>query len=299
MRAIPATTVTLVAMLACLLPPGATAGVTVFFNPTQVATSVETGTTFDTISCEGYLFTYTRDKLFTGGYPDPIGRGVRVAWPAGVEAQYVTAGPNPTKAQIKVQRVDGGVFDLTSFTAHLLGNAGAGRAIEIVPLLGGQEPLNDPLYFDVSGNYGMDFSYDTSPNPFGTTAALVNYDAYVINLTLDYALNALTLTDPSAPSSVDTEPQTLAAGDLLLSPNPAGSRVQIRRSGGDKSIAEGRVSVFTARGARVRSLRLDASGRTAWDLCDEAGRPVAAGVYFVRTESEVGPSRFQRVVVVR
>lgn len=299
MSATHAMTMSVVAMLACLLPPAATAGVTVFFDPAQVATPVETGTTFDTISCEGYLFTYTRDKLFTGGGPVPIGRGVRVPWPAGVEAQYVTAGPNPGKAQITVQRVDGGVFDLTSFTAHLLGNAGAGRAIEIVPMLGGQEPLNDPLPFDVSGNYGMDFSYDTSPNPYGTTAALVNYDAYVINLTLDYALNALTLTDPSAPSAVDTEPPTPAAGELLLSPNPAAGRVQIRRSGGDKSAAEGPVSVFTARGARVRSLRLDASGRTTWDLCDDGGRPVAAGVYFVRTEAVTAPSGFQRVVVVR
>ena len=137
-----------------------------FFNPDQVATPAGTGVTTDTISCEGYLFTYTRDKLFTGGGSEPIGRPVRIPWPDGIEAQYVTAGPNPTKAQITVRRVDGGVFDLTSFTAKLLANAGAGRAIEIVPLLNGEEPLNDPLYFDVSGNYGMEFSYDTSPNPW-------------------------------------------------------------------------------------------------------------------------------------
>ena len=75
------------------------------------------------------------------------------------------------------------------YTDQAAYNAGAGRAIEIVPLLNGQEPLNDPLFFDVSGNYGMEFSYDTSPNYLGTTAALINYDACVINLTLDYALN--------------------------------------------------------------------------------------------------------------
>jgi hypothetical protein len=297
MRTIHVMTVALAAMLALLLPRAADAVVTVYFNPDQVATIVEIGTTWDTISSEGYLFTYTRDKLFTWGGPDPIGRPVRVPWPEGIEAQYITAGPNPDKAQITVRREDGGIFDLTSFTARLLGNAGAGRAIEIVPLLNGEEPLNDPLYFDVSGNYGTEFSYDTSPNPNGSTAELVNYDAYMIRLTLDYALTALTLSDPSVPSAVDTEPPTLAAGDLLVSPSPAGSRVEICL-GGDKSGAAERLSVFSAKGNRVRSLTLDASGRTAWDLCDESGGPVAAGVYFVRTESALRSSG-QRVVVVR
>jgi hypothetical protein len=283
---------------ACLLPREATATVTVYFNPNQIATVVEVGTTWDTITCEGYMFTYTRDKLFTGGGSEPIGRPVRIPWPEGIEAQYVTAGPNPGDAQITVRRVDGGLFDLTSFTAMLLANAGAGRAIEIVPLLNGEEPLADPLYFDVSGNYGNEFSYDTSPNPNGSTAALVNYDTYKIRLTLDYALTALTLTDPSMPSAVDPEPRTLAAGDVLISPNPAGSRVQFTMSG-DRSNAARSLSVFSARGARVRSLAIDASGRTAWDLCDERGLPVAAGVYFVRTESAVRQSGLQRVVVVR
>ena len=63
--------------------------------------------------------------------------------------------PPRNKAKITVRRVDGAVFDLTAFSAKLLANAGAGRAIEIVPFLNGQEPLNDPLYFDVSGNYGQ------------------------------------------------------------------------------------------------------------------------------------------------
>ncbi len=174
---------------------------TVFFNNAQVATLVATNVDSDTISSEGYVFTYTRDKLFTGGVglTNPIGRAVRIPWPDGVEAQYITSGPNPGKAKIIIQRLDGAVFDLTAFTAKLLANAGAGRAIEIVPLLNGQEPLNDPLYFDVSGNYGNEFAYDTTPNHLGTTVALTNYDAYVINLTLDYALVSLTLVDASIP----------------------------------------------------------------------------------------------------
>ncbi len=182
--------------------PSASAVTTVFFNSGQATNLVSTNATSDTFSCEGYLFTYTRDKLFTGGTTNVTGRSVRVPWPDGLEAQYVTAGPTPDKARITVRRVDGAVFDLTAFSAQLLANAGAGRAIEIVPLLNGQEPLNDPLIFDVSGNYGNVFSYDTSPNPFGTTAALTNYDAYVISLTLDYALVSLTVVDASIPPPV-------------------------------------------------------------------------------------------------
>ena len=175
------------------------AATTWFFDASQTTNLVATNTTSDTISSEGYWFTYTRDKFFTGGTTNPPGRYVRIFWPDGLEAQYVTAGPNPGKARITVRRVDGAVFDLTAFTAKLLANAGAGRAIEIVPLRNGEEPLNDPLYFDVSGNYGSEFSYDTSPNYLGTTVALTNYDAYVISLTLDYALMSLTVVDASIP----------------------------------------------------------------------------------------------------
>jgi len=213
-------------LLAFVRPEGAVAGTTVFFNINQIATLVSTGTTSDTISSEGYRFTYTRDKLFTGGVglTNPIGRTVRIPWPEGVEAQYVTSGPNPTKASITVRREDGSVFDLKSFTAKLLANAGAGRAIEIVPLLNGEEPLNDPLYFDVSGNYGQSFSYNTSPNPWGSTATLTNYDAYKINLTLDYALTALTL--ESAGPDFNHAPTDIAIDNATIMENaPLGSLV--------------------------------------------------------------------------
>jgi hypothetical protein len=279
-----------------LASKAAVAAVTVFFNPAQVAAPVETGITSDTINCEGYLFTYTRDKLFTGGIgPDPIGRGVRVPWPTGIEAQYVTTGPVLAKASITISRADGGVFDLTSFTAKLLANAGAGRAIEIVPKLNGEEPFPDPFVFDVTGYYGMSFSYDTSPNPWGSTAALTGYDTYVVNLTLDYALTALTLSDASAPAAVDGAPR---AATLVLAPNPAGSRVQISLAG-EKSLAGGRAEVFSARGERVRTLEIDVAGHATWDLCDNAGRAVAAGVYFVRAGADGGLAELRRLVVVR
>jgi hypothetical protein len=183
---------------------------TVFFNSSQTTNLVSTNTTSDTISSEGYLFTYTRDKFFTGGTTNPPGRYVRIFWPDGLEAQYVTAGPTPGKAKITVRRVDGAVFDLTAFSAKLLASPGAGRAIEIVPFLNGEEPLNDPLTFDVSsGYYGSVHSFDTStPSYIGSTAALTNYDAYVLNLTLDFALGSLTVVDASIP------PPALAVSQL-------------------------------------------------------------------------------------
>lgn len=207
----PTAVVAAAGILWCTQTPAVT---TVFFDGSQTTNVVATNATSDTISTAGYLFTYTRDKLFTGGTTNVIGRPVRVNWPDGLEAQYVTTTTN--KAEITVRRVDGAVFDLTAFSAKLLANAGAGRAIEIVPLLNGQEPLNDPLYFDVSGNYGNVFSYDTSPNYLGTTAALTNYDTYVITLTLDYALMSLTLTDASLPPPV-LEFVPLGASSMQLS----------------------------------------------------------------------------------
>lgn len=185
---------------------------TQFFSPSQVAEDVTTGVTSDTISSNGYLFTYTRDKLFTGGTGQIIGRTVRVPWPDGVEAQAVTtppAGVTDTKARITLQRVDGDVFDLTAFTAKLLANtAGAGGAIEIMPQLNGEDGFNDPIAFDVSGYYGQSFSYDESPNYLGSTALLKGFDAYKISLYVDFALTALTLQgapipDPAVTGNLD------------------------------------------------------------------------------------------------
>jgi len=186
--------------LCCATASGATA---VFFDASQVATPVESGVTWDTIRSNGYLFTYTRDKLFTGGTGHVIGRQVRVPWPDGVEAQAVTTPPpgvTDYKARISLQRVDGDVFDLISFTAKLLANtAGAGGSIEIMPSLNGEDGFNDPLYFDATGFYGSSFSYDESPNPWGSTALLKGFDTYKIGLYVDFAFTALTLEGAPVP----------------------------------------------------------------------------------------------------
>lgn len=176
----------------------------VFFDSSQVATPVSSGVTSDTISSQGYLFTYTRDKLFTGGLGGgPIGRAERVSWPEGVEAQAVTTPPpgvTDYKARITLQRIDGEVFDLTAFSAKLLANtAGAGGKFEVVPFLNGEEVLNDPVEFDATGNAGNVFSYNTSPNPLGSTMLLTGFDKYMIGLYVDFALVDLTLDSAVVP----------------------------------------------------------------------------------------------------
>lgn len=183
-------------LLCCLVGTGV-AGTTVFFDTSQSATLVNSGVTSDTIRSNGYLFTYTRDKLFTGGTGQIIGRPVRVPWPTGIEAQAVTTPPpgvTDHKARLTIKRVDGKAFDLTAFTAKLLANTGgAGATIEIMPQLDGEDGFPDPLYFDATGYYGATFSYNTSPNYWGSTALLTGFDTYNVSLYVDYAFIALTL----------------------------------------------------------------------------------------------------------
>ena len=167
----------------------------VFFDPSQVAVDVASGTTSDTISSNGYIFTYTRDKLFTGGVgmTEPIGRPVVVNWPDGVEAQAITTGP-VGDARITIEREDGGTFAITAITGRLLGNTAAtGAAWEIMPKLNGEDGLADPVTLDASGMYGSDFSYDTTANPWGSTALLTGFDSYTMTLFVDFAIVGLTL----------------------------------------------------------------------------------------------------------
>lgn len=195
------------------------AGTTIFFNADQTGTVVSSDSTSDTLSSGGYLFTYTRDKLFTGGTGQPIGRPVRVPWPTGVEAQAVTTPPpggTSQNAQITIRRVDGRLFDMTAFTAKLLANtAGAGASLEIMPILNGEDGFNDPLYFNATGYYNQTFSYDTSPNYLGSTALLTDFEAYKISLYVDFAFVALTLYSMAVPGDIDGDGD-VDLGDLEL-----------------------------------------------------------------------------------
>lgn len=197
------------ALVACTADTLIGATTTTFFDPSQLAWLIASGVTSDTISTQGYLFTYTRDKLFTGGYgmTEPIGRPVRVPWPNGVEAQAVTTPPpgvTDHKARITISRVDGRPFDLTAFTAKLLANTGgAGATIEIMPILNGEDAFNDPIYFNATGYYGSVFSYNTTPSYLGTTQLLKGFESYKVSLYVDFALIGLTLESAAVPGDFD------------------------------------------------------------------------------------------------
>ena len=165
-----------------------------FFDRTQTTNFVAAGTTSDTWGSEGYEFRLTRDKLFTGGVglTNPVGRAVRVTWPAGMEAQAVTTGPAKSGARLQIRRGDGQPFDLDQFTIKLLANtAGAGGAIEVMPRSHGEDGLPDPAMFDVTGYYGQDFSF-VSPG-------LVGFDEYLFSLYVDFAIISLTVVDATPP----------------------------------------------------------------------------------------------------
>ena len=190
----------------------ATAATSVFFDSSQVATPIDSGVTWDTIRSNGYLFKYTRDKLFTGGTGQIIGRQVQVPWPQGVEAQAVTTPPpgvTDYKARLTLSRVDGDVFDLTSLTFKILANtAGAGTSLEIMPQLNGEDGFNDPLAFEASGYGGQSFSYNESPNPWGSTALLKGFDTYQVALYVDFAFTALTSWERRCPDRTATTTKT-------------------------------------------------------------------------------------------
>jgi hypothetical protein len=203
--------------LAFLVPgfaPPAHAMTNVFFNPSQPVNLVASNINAWTITSSGYLIIHSVDGYWSS-YPGgpPTGRFFSVVWPNGVQAQAITAGPLIGRgANITIQRVDGQPFELRSFTAKLLANTAAtGAAFEIMPLLDGEDALDDPLMFNASGYGGQSFSH---------TPALTGYDAYKIHLFVDYALAALTLVDasPLVPASLRL---SVASSNVLLLSWPA------------------------------------------------------------------------------
>jgi hypothetical protein len=186
-----------VVVLAVVLAGQARAVTNVLFSITQTTNLVATNINSDTIETEGYLFTLSRDKLFTGGVglTNPIGRSLRVNWPNGLEAQAITAGPSPGGARIMLTRQDGQPFDIPAFTFRLLANtAGAGAMLEIMPLVNGEDAVPDPFTYQATGFYGQTFT-NFSPQLHG-------YDTYKITLYVDFALIRLTMVDPSLPPPV-------------------------------------------------------------------------------------------------
>ena len=184
----------------------ASAVTTTFFDASQTMTLATSGTTSDTISTEGYLFTYTLDKLFTGGGSTIIGRTQLVQWPDGLHAQAVTSGTVTGPAQVTIRRVDGGVFDLDALGFTLLANTWAtGADVEITPILDGSD--GPQVFLDASGSSWNTFSYSNTLSDYRgfNTSTLKGYDTYKLSLFVDFALTGVTLTDPSLPVP---EPET-------------------------------------------------------------------------------------------
>ena len=175
----------------CLAASGPSNAVTtVFFDGAQTFAKTS-GITSDTITTEGYRFTYTLDKLFTGGTGSIIGRQELVQWPTGLHAQAVTT-PGPAgSAQITISRVDGIVFDLNALTFKLFANTWAtGADLEITPMRDGND--GPQVFLDATGVGGFStFTYSTT---------LSDYDTYNLSLFVDYGLLAITLTDASLPA---------------------------------------------------------------------------------------------------
>lgn len=186
------------ALLAAVLAD-APAATNTFFTGAQPMTTLSSNVNAVTIQSGDYRFTYSADgywSAYAGG--PPTGRFFSIYWPTGVQAQAITAGPLLGQgANLTIQRADGKPFDLGAFTGKLLAyTAGTGAAFEVMPLLNGEDALNDPLMFDASGSGGQSFRH--TPN-------LVGYDTYKFHLFVDWALTALTLVDtnsvaPSTPS---------------------------------------------------------------------------------------------------
>lgn len=195
------------AAVAVLLVGSAPAATTVFFDSSQIATTVSTTFTSRTISSGGYLFTYTMDNWWyptiSLGTGAPTGRFMSVFWPDGIQAQAITAGPTGrvttgSSAQITIRRADGRPFGIPRFTAKLLANTAAtGGSFEVMPMIGGEDTLPDPLMFDATGYAGNTFAHE-SPT-------LTGADTYKFHLWVDYALIGITL------EAADLEPPDLDA----------------------------------------------------------------------------------------
>src|ERR1043166_3633530 len=178
----------------CLLGAPPTQAVTnAFFSASQTSTLIVSNINAVTIRSGDYLFTYSADGYWSAGGGTPTGRFFSIFWPAGVQAQAITAGPLlGTGANITLARVDGKLFDLQAFTGKIfLNTAGAGGAFEIMPLLTGNDAFPNPLQYDCTGYAGQSFSYTTPP--------LAGYDTYKLHMWGDFALTALTLIDTNPP----------------------------------------------------------------------------------------------------
>lgn len=186
-----------------------------FFDSSQSYALDTSGQTFNTLTSEGYRFTYSQDKLFTGGVglTIPIGRSNSISWPVGLHAQGITVDP-VDKARVTIQRTDGNVFDIEAFSTVIYSFSSAGADFEVVPKLLGEDLYNDPVYFPGTGNTGIRYTYNRSGTiyPGGltygqSTSPLTGADSYTIAYFGDFGLTGITLHDASNAGQIP-EPET-------------------------------------------------------------------------------------------
>jgi len=111
----------------------------------------------------------------------------------------------------------------------------------------------------------------------------------------------VTIEQISITGAEDPEDALPVVRPLTVSPNPSpGGRMTIDFALADKS-AEAKVVIYDVAGRRVRELNsgLQGGARLTWNGRADDGRPVSAGVYFVRVQARNGHDEVKRVTVVR
>jgi hypothetical protein len=120
-----------------------------------------------------------------------------------------------------------------------------------------------------------------------------------------YPMNARALCfrvigDPIGPLGVTPEPPAPASGALRLrvAPNPSRGASFVNWSGASGAL---RFDVLDERGRRVAAGRGEAGteGRWLWRGAHDDGRPLPAGVYFLRAQDDAGHAAVERVVLVK
>ncbi len=87
---------------------------------------------------------------------------------------------------------------------------------------------------------------------------------------------------------------------LHVTPNPASAWTAIRLAGLGPDLPTGaRIGIYDASGREVRGLAVGGNASLVWDLKNDGGAPVAAGIYFLKLEERGCGQSAQRVLVVR
>ncbi|NTV04430.1 T9SS type A sorting domain-containing protein [bacterium] len=112
----------------------------------------------------------------------------------------------------------------------------------------------------------------------------------------------VTIEQISITDAEDPEEALPQVRPLTVSPNPSpGGQVTIDYALADKSAGE-TIAIYDIAGRRVSTLSgglKSGSGQLHWNGRSDDGRPVAAGIYFVRLQARGGYEEVKRVTVVR